>query len=979
MKRFLFAGALLLVSLTLSAQFRYQNPVVHADYSDPDVCRVGEDYWMTASSFNCFPGLPILHSTDLVHWNLVGAALTEYPGEGWDAPEDDFRTTVQHGKAVWAPAIRFHEGWYYIYVGDPDRGVFMVRTQDPKGRWEPPVWVVKEKGFIDPCPFWDEDGNAYLSHGCAGSRAGNKSILFVAPMAPDGTRLLGPSRIVYDGHLSQPTIEGTKFYKRDGKYYIFSPAGGVATGWQTVLRADNPFGPYEERIVMAWAPGTVNGPHQGAWVDTPAGEDWFLHFQDKGAYGRIVHLQPMAWQADGWPMIGVDPDGDGVGQPVAEYRFLDSASGSARNDKRVPSVSNDKRNVSVQNDKRSIVIPSEVEESESPYKPYGIDLAWQYPAIPSPYWHYALPEGGVRLYSVEQKWPYRSLWDCPNFLAQKFPAERFTVRARLSFRPNPQLKEKGEQAGFAVMGNDYAGLRLTDTEAGAKLEYVQCPGASKGQPETATELAVLPYRYDPLPHSYESRNVPLVNYPDVPEIVLWVMLDVRAKVVEGNVPEAVCRFSYSLDGKRFTQVSGTFAAQPELWVGARFGFFCNRFAPKNDSGWVDVTDLEVKTMFEPAEGFVREESGVPAYTLPDVLAGAKTVKEWEKKRRPELYALFEQEMFGTVPGKPETLHFQVRESAPDALDGLATRRQVRIYFDAEETQYEDLLLYIPNGRKGPVPAFLGGNFRGNHAIGTDPGVFLPDTLRYARDFTLDPRGATSERWPLDTILRRGYAVVTFCLQDIVPDDVGYPGIRSLYEGYTWGALAAWGWGLSRALDYLESDADVDAARVAVFGHSRLGKAALWAGARDQRFAMVVSNASGCGGAALSRRHFGETVRRINMHFPHWFCDNFKKYGDNEAMLPFDQHELLALIAPRPLYVESASEDSWADPHGEFLSLAHAAPVYELYGYEGFAPDEWPEVEHPVSKGRNGYHIRKGRHAILEYDWLRYLDFADRHL
>jgi len=435
MKRFFFMGALLLLSVTLSAQFRYQNPVVHADYSDPDVCRVGEDYWMTASSFNCFPGLPILHSTDLVHWDLVGAALTEYPGEGWDAPEDDFRTTVQHGKAVWAPAIRFHEGWYYIYVGDPDRGIFMVRTQDPKGPWEPPVWVVKEKGFIDPCPFWDEDGNAYLSHGCAGSRAGNKSILFVAPMAPDGTRLLGPSRIVYDGHLSQPTIEGTKFYKRDGKYYIFSPAGGVPTGWQTVLRADNPFGPYEERIVMAWAEGTINGPHQGAWVDTPAGGNWFLHFQDKGAYGRIVHLQPMSWQADGWPVIGVDPDGDG--------------SGSARNDKRVPSVSNDKRNVSVQNDKRSIVIPSEVEESESPYKPYGIDLAWQYPAIPSPYWHYALPEGGVRLYSVEQKWPYRSLWDCPNFLAQKFPAERFTVRARLSFRPNPQLKEKGEMRGSA--------------------------------------------------------------------------------------------------------------------------------------------------------------------------------------------------------------------------------------------------------------------------------------------------------------------------------------------------------------------------------------------------------------------------------------------------------------------------------------------------------------------------------------------------
>ena len=947
MKRFLSLLAAVLVSGGLFAQFRYQNPVLHADYSDPDVCRVGEDYWMTASSFNCFPGLPILHSRDLVHWELVGVALMSYPGDGWDGSENDFRTTVQHGKAVWAPAIRYHEGWFYIYVGDPDRGIFMVRTQDPAGPWEPPVWVVREKGFIDPCPFWDEDGKAYLSHGCAGSRAGVKSILFVAPMAPDGTHLLGPSRIVYDGHLSQPTIEGTKFYKRDGKYYIFSPAGGVATGWQTVLRADNPFGPYEERIVMAWAPGTINGPHQGAWVDTPEGEDWFLHFQDKGAYGRIVHLQPMEWRADGWPQIGVDPDGDGVGQPVEAYRFLDSGSAFARNDK-------------------------------VGYKPYGIGLEWQYPAIPSPYWHYALQDG-VRLYSVHQTWPYRSLWDCPNILAQKFPAERFTVRAKLSFRPNPQLKERGEQAGFAVMGNDYAGLRLTDTPGGARLDFVECLQADKGGVETARELAVLPYRLEPLPHDRESKNVPLVNYPDVPEAVVWVELDVRAKAVEGNVPDAVCRFSYSLDGKRFTAVEGSFKAQPELWVGAKFGFWCNRFSPKNDSGWLDVTDLMVKPAFDPLTGFLYDEEKVPAYTLPDLLAGTRTVKDWEKKRRPELVKLFEDEMFGSVPGKPEGLHFRVRDNDPSALGGLATRRQVRIFFNAEESEYEDLLLYIPNRRKGPVPAFMGVNFFGNHTIGTDPGIFLPDSLRYRKDFTVNPRGSQQQRWPLREILERGYAVATYCCEDVVPDADGYPGIRSRYDSYSWGALAAWGWGLSRALDYLETDADVDAARVAVFGHSRMGKAAVWAGARDTRFAMVVSNASGCGGAALSRRRFGETVRRINTHFPYWFCERFHKYGDNESMLPFDQHELLALIAPRPLYVESGSEDRWADPHGEFLGLANAAPVYQLYGYEGFKPDEWPAVEQPVTRGRNGYHIRNGRHEILLYDWLRYLDFADKNL
>ena len=325
MKRFRLPLPLLVLLLScpllLPAQARYANPVLHADYSDPDVCRVGEDYYMTASSFNCFPGLPILHSRDLVHWELAGAALSDYPGPDWYGPDADFHGRVQHGNGVWAPAIRYHDGWFYIFCGDPDRGIFMVRTQDPRGRWEDPVWVVKAKGFIDPCPLWDEDGRAWLSHAAAGSRAGLKSVVFVAPMSPDGTRLLGPSRIVYDGHKTQPTIEGTKFYKRDGRYYIFAPAGGVKTGWQTVLRAESPYGPYEERIVMASAEGTINGPHQGGWVETAQGEHWFLHFQDKGAYGRIVHLQPMTWRSDGWPLIGEDPDGDGIGQPVASYRI----------------------------------------------------------------------------------------------------------------------------------------------------------------------------------------------------------------------------------------------------------------------------------------------------------------------------------------------------------------------------------------------------------------------------------------------------------------------------------------------------------------------------------------------------------------------------------------------------------------------------------------------------------------------------------
>ena len=555
---------LALVSALPLAARRYQNPILHLDYSDPDVCRVGDDYYMTASSFNCFPGLPILHSTDLVHWELIGSALWNY--------DAGFHREVQHGNGVWAPAIRYHDGWFYIYVGDPDRGIFMVRTQDPAGRWEDPVWVVEAKGFIDPCPFWDEDGRAWLSHGCAGSRAGVKSVLFMAPMAPDGTHLLAPSRIIYDGHLSQPTIEGTKMYRRDGWYYIFSPAGGVATGWQTVLRAKDLYGPWEERIVMAWAPGTVNGPHQGAWVTDTAGDDWFVHFQDKGAYGRIVHLQPMVWRADGWPVIGEDPDGDGVGQPVASWTVPASATGPA--------------SAAASRTKAASSCPT----TETPL-PYGLPLAWQFPTVPSPYWSMALPDGGVRLYSVEQAGP--GLWDCPNLLLQKFPAEKFTVTACLRFRPNPALK--GEQAGFVVMGNDYAGLRLTDMgEEGARLEYLTCMKADRGGEEQAAVLGTVPYRYEELPHGLESRNVPLVKYPDMPEAKVWVRLEVRPRPVEGNVPEAACTFSWSRDGKKYMPMKQSFAAKPEMWIGAKFGFWCNRYAPKNDSGWLDVVGLSVE-------------------------------------------------------------------------------------------------------------------------------------------------------------------------------------------------------------------------------------------------------------------------------------------------------------------------------------------------------------------------------------------------
>jgi len=943
MKRILLLLLMLAFTAPVRAQVRYFNPVLHLDYSDPDVCRVGGDYYMTASSFNCFPGLPVLHSRDLVNWELVGAALTDYPGPGWEGREDDFRTTVQHANGVWAPAIRYHDGWFYIFCGDPDRGVFMVRTQDPRGKWEDPVWVVRAKGFIDPCPFWDEDGTAWLSHAAAGSRAGLKSVLFMAPMAPDGTRLTGPSRIIYDGHRTQPTIEGTKLYKRDGWYYLFAPAGGVSTGWQTVLRARHPYGPWEERIVMAAAEGTVNGPHQGAWVETPSGESWFLHFQDKGAYGRIVHLQPLEWRSDGWPLIGEDPDGDGVGQPVNSWAAPYG----------VPNA-----------------VPTAAKAASSVIGPYGLPLDWQYPALPSAYWHYRLPNGDIRLFSVEQA--SGKMWDCPNLLLRKFPAERFFVTARLVFHPNPQLKERGETAGFLVSGDDMAGLELTDCGDVARLRSFCCMDAAGDTEEILTDLAEIPYDTER-------------------EAVIWVKLEVRAKATGTPVPEAKCQFSYSLDGRHFLRAGQSFTARPESWIGSKFGFFCNRYAPKNDSGWLDICALRVVPEFDPIEGFEYDESKLPSYVLPELLRmengkPVTDVRTWEAKRRPELMKLFREQMYGIAPDAPAALHFRLLSEDDSAFGGLATRKEVKVCFDEAESSYLTLLLYVPNKRTASAPCFLGINFFGNHTTTEDPAVSLPDISRYRSDFILEERGSQSQRWPFRLILEHGYAVATFCCEDVDPDvDDGFRnGVHGLLGPSErgpadWGTLAAWAWGLSRALDYLQTDPDIAADRVAVFGHSRMGKTALWAGACDTRFAMVISNAAGCGGAALSRRHYGETLRRINIRFPHWYCGNFHKWGDNEAEMPFDQHELLALIAPRPLYVESGSEDRWSDPYGEYLSLLAASPVYRLYGFDTFSTNGLPPVETPQVKGRTGHHIRAGKHEILRYDWQQYIAFADRFL
>lgn len=418
----------------------YSNPVIHADYSDPDVIRVGEDYYMISSSFNFVPGLPVLHSRDLVNWSLIGYALTEL------APSAHFKK-VRHGGGVWAPAIRYYKGKFRIYYPDPDFGIYVTTATDIRGPWTDPVLVKAGKGFIDPCPFWDDDGRAYLSYAFAGSRAGVKSVLMLVSMNDEGTRAYADDAMIFDGQKGHPTVEGPKVYKRNGYYYLSAPAGGVATGWQLVLRARNIYGPYEEKIVLRQGDTPVNGPHQGAWVDTPAGEWWFLHFQDKDAYGRIVHLQPMTWE-DNWPVIGID------GQPVLRYK------------KPLHGF--------------PVAAPAESDEFNSPQT----GLQWQWAANRETVFGFPSSGGYFRLNTLKTD-SSGHLYDFPNFFSQKFPAEEFTATTRLEFSFNPQLKT--EQLGFMVKGYSYAFAGLMRRNGVNYVTYNEWSGKAARQ-ETLGEI-----------------------------------------------------------------------------------------------------------------------------------------------------------------------------------------------------------------------------------------------------------------------------------------------------------------------------------------------------------------------------------------------------------------------------------------------------------------------------------------------------------
>ncbi len=501
----------------------YKNPIIHADYSDPDVIRVDDDFYMTSSSFSNFPGLPILHSKDLVNWKIIAHAVINYPIKDFNKP--------QHGGGIWAPSLRFHNGEFYIFFGDPDYGIFMTKSRNTEGPWEPLKLIQSAKGWIDPCPFWDDDGNSYLVRAWARSRSGIKHKLTLHKMSSDGEKLLDDGKEIFCDSIKHPTIEGPKLYKRNGYYYIFAPAGGVKLGWQTVLRSKNIYGPYEDRIVLEQGSTKINGPHQGAWVKTQTGEDWFIHFQDRYAYGRIVHLQPMKWAND-WPVMGEDYDGNGIGEPV-----LSSIK---------PNVGNT----------FSIETPQISDEFDS----VKLGLQWQWQANFSDEW-ISLRErkGWLRFYSQHIEDAEKNLWNVPFLLMQKFPAKKFSTITRMSFNS----KNVGEKSGLIIFGLDYSYIAIENTETGFRIIHSICEDADKGKPE------IVDYNF--------STN----------ESSIYFRVDVYSADKEEIIPKVICSFSYSIDGKNFIKAGENFIAKAGKWVGAKIGLFSTTKVESKKVGFAD--------------------------------------------------------------------------------------------------------------------------------------------------------------------------------------------------------------------------------------------------------------------------------------------------------------------------------------------------------------------------------------------------------
>ena len=512
----------------------YTNPVINADYSDPDVCvgPSGEDYYLTASSFQCTPGLPILHSKDMVNWEIINYALTELY-EGDDKLTEHF-SKPQHGNGVWAPSIRYHNGEFYIYWGDPDFGVYMVKTKDRDGKWEKPVCVIKGEGYIDTTPLWDDDGRCYLVNGWANSRSKFASVLTVREMSADGTKAIGQPVIVFDGNGTENrTCEGPKFYKRDGWYWIMCPAGGVPTGFQLAMRSKSPYGPYEHKIVLAQGKTNINGPHQGAWVHTKYGEDWFLHFQDKEAYGRVVHLQPVDWST-GWPIMGKN------GEPVVTYQKPKSSA-----------------NV--------IVNPVENDEFNAPV----MGKQWQWHANYDEKFGVPTAFGTFRIYTYKLSENWKNFWEVPNLLLQKTPADKFTVTTKLRMTS----KADGQFGGLIMMGLDYSALVVRRQGEEFQLVQMTCHAADKGKQQTEKVIATLkPTAADKIDYK-----------PGIHE-------DIYLRL---TVDDSKLHFSYSMNGKKFTECGDEFKMREGKWIGAKFGFIAAETNAKADRGWVEADWIRV--------------------------------------------------------------------------------------------------------------------------------------------------------------------------------------------------------------------------------------------------------------------------------------------------------------------------------------------------------------------------------------------------
>ena len=525
----------------------YQNPVLPMDFSDPDAIRVGEDYYLISSSFTYLPGVPVLHSKDLVHWERIGNCVERLPFDRYAQPA--------HGCGTWAPALRYHAGRFYAFIPLPDEGIFYTEATDPAGPWSALHCVKSASGWIDPCPLWDDDGSVYMAHAFAKSRCGIKHKIQLSRLDPETLEVVEDGPIVFDGTLSQPTAEGPKMYKRNGWYYVFAPAGGVKTGWQTVLRSKNPFGPYEYKVVMRQGDSPVNGPHQGAWVDTVTGQDWFLHFQDVYAGGRIIHLQPMHWEND-WPIIGINKPGNDYGEPVMEYTKPDIG--------------------------KSNSYPVCEPDMSDDFTSDKLGMQWQWNANPQKDW-YELTGSKLKLNALDTV-PLRPVSDYRNLLLQKWPAPEFTCVTKMQLSG----MENGDVAGVVSLGTEYGALAVEKRDNKYTVrqilgtQYFDCDMPYTTQNSNDFELSESDFKDTGKTVTFR-YTVKCTGHIDHMEL----NLPVKAAPVEELTLEL------SFDGKNYEKAF-SFASKAGRWVGVKNGIFCaHDNTVKNDkTGYVLVDSVE---------------------------------------------------------------------------------------------------------------------------------------------------------------------------------------------------------------------------------------------------------------------------------------------------------------------------------------------------------------------------------------------------